>query len=143
MGASPGAAVALTKMNAEVDVRHVLPTIRVPALSIHRTGDRCLKVEEGQYVAGLIPGAKYVELSGEDHLPFIGDSDAILNEIEEFLTGARHTSEPERVLATVLFVDIAAPKGTTTQDQETSSEVLGRFLRVYKEGDCLVSRAPD
>ena len=107
MGASPGAAVALTKMNAEVDVRHVLPTIRVPALVIHREGDECLKAEEGRYVAGLIPGARYVELPGRDHLPFVGDQDAILDEVEEFLTGVRHAPEPDRVLATVLFLSIA------------------------------------
>jgi DNA-binding winged helix-turn-helix (wHTH) protein/pimeloyl-ACP methyl ester carboxylesterase/class 3 adenylate cyclase len=107
MGASPGAAVALTKMNAEIDVRHVLPSIRVPALVIHRAGDVCLKVEEGRYVAERIPGAKYVELPGVDHLPFVGDQDAILDEVEEFLTGVRHAQEPDRVLATVLFLNIA------------------------------------
>jgi pimeloyl-ACP methyl ester carboxylesterase/DNA-binding winged helix-turn-helix (wHTH) protein len=105
MGASPGAAVALTRMNAEIDVRHVLPTIRVPALVIHRTGDRCLKVEEGRLVADSIPGAKLVELSGSDHLPFVGDQDAILDACEEFLTGVKHSMEPDRVLATVLVTE--------------------------------------
>src|SRR5215212_10097568 len=89
MGASPGAAEALTRMNTEVDVRNVLPTIRVPTLVIHRTGDLCLRVEEGRYVASRIPGAKFVELPGVDHLPFVGDQDAILGPIEEFLTGVR------------------------------------------------------
>jgi DNA-binding winged helix-turn-helix (wHTH) protein/pimeloyl-ACP methyl ester carboxylesterase len=106
MGASPGAAVALTKMNAEVDVRHVLPTVRVPALVIHNRGDLCLKVEEGRYVASRIPGARFVELPGRDHLPFFEDQETILSEIEEFLTGARHVREPDRVLATLLFVNI-------------------------------------
>ena len=82
MGASPGAAVALTKMNAEIDVRNVLPSIRVPSLVIHREGDMCLKVEEGRFVASQIPGCKYVELGGIDHLPFVGEQDEILNEIE-------------------------------------------------------------
>src|ERR1041385_2723738 len=77
MGASPGAAVALTQMNAEIDVRNVLPTIRVPSLVIHRSEDQCLKVEEGRFVAQRIPGAKFVELPGNDHLPFVGDQDAI------------------------------------------------------------------
>ena len=90
MGASPGAAVALTQMNAEIDVRNVLPSIRVPSLVIHRTDDQCLKVEEGRFVAERIPGAKFVELPGNDHLPFVGDQDAILDEMEEFLTGVRH-----------------------------------------------------
>ena len=107
MGASPGAALALTQMNAEIDVRHVLPSVRVPTLVIHRAEDQCLKVEEGRYVAGRIPGARYVELPGRDHLPFVGDQDKLLDEVEEFLTGARHTPEPDRVLATVLFTRIS------------------------------------
>jgi pimeloyl-ACP methyl ester carboxylesterase/DNA-binding winged helix-turn-helix (wHTH) protein len=106
MGASPGAALALTQMNAEIDVRQVLPSVHVPTLVIHRTGDQCLKVEEGRYVAEHIPSAKYVELPGQDHLPFVGDQDAILDEVEEFLTGVRHTLERDTVLATVLFTQI-------------------------------------
>lgn len=85
MGASPGAAVALTHMNAEVDIREVLPKIRVPALVIHRTGDRLLKIEEGRYLAAHIPGATMVELPGDDHLPFVGDQLSILSAIDEFL----------------------------------------------------------
>ena len=110
MGASPGAAVALTKMNAEIDVRSVLPSIRVPTLVIHRSGDLCLKVEEGRFVANLIPGSKYVELGGIDHLPFVGNQDEILDEIEEFLTGMRHAEEIDRVLATVMNVKIIDPQ---------------------------------
>lgn len=108
MGASPGAALALTQMNSEIDVRQVLPSIRVPTLVIHRSGDRCLTVEEGRYVASRIPGAKYVELPGADHLPFAGDQDAILMRIEEFLTGVSHAPEPDTVLATVLVLIGAA-----------------------------------
>ena len=85
MGSSPGAAVALTRMNADVDIRDVLPTIRVPALVIHRTGDRLLKVEEGRYLASHIPGATMVELPGDDHLPFVGDQLAVLSAIDQFL----------------------------------------------------------
>lgn len=106
MGASPGAALALTEMNAAIDVRHVLPTIRVPTLVIHRTGDECLKIEEGRYVANQIPNAKLVELPGNDHLPFVGDQESILEEVEEFLTGVRHHPEPETVLATILYMRI-------------------------------------
>jgi serine/threonine protein kinase/pimeloyl-ACP methyl ester carboxylesterase/DNA-binding winged helix-turn-helix (wHTH) protein/class 3 adenylate cyclase len=105
-GASPGAALALTKMNTEIDIRHVLPTIRVPTLVIHRTGDPCLKVEEGRYLAENIPGAKFIELPGVDHLPFVGDQDAIIDSIEEFLTGMRHAEEVDRVLATVLVAKV-------------------------------------
>lgn len=104
MGASPGAAVALTKMNAEIDVRNVLPTVRVPTLVIHRSGDLCLKVEEGRFVAEQIPASKFVELGGIDHLPFVGNQDEILDEIEQFLTGMRHMDEIDRVLATVINV---------------------------------------
>ncbi|HYV13803.1 MAG TPA: alpha/beta fold hydrolase [Pyrinomonadaceae bacterium] len=110
MGASPGAAVALTQMNAEIDVRNVLPSIRVPSLVIHRSDDQCLKVEEGRFVAQRIPGAKFVELPGNDHLPFVGDQDAILDEVEEFLTGVRHPIEPDTVLATVLVARLVGIK---------------------------------
>lgn len=110
MGASPGAAFSLTKMNAAIDVRNVLPSVRVPSLVIHRSGDRCLKVEEGRYVASLIPGARYVELPGDDHLPFVGDQDAILDEIESFLSGvARNDRELDRVLSTVLYLREVEP----------------------------------
>jgi pimeloyl-ACP methyl ester carboxylesterase/DNA-binding winged helix-turn-helix (wHTH) protein/class 3 adenylate cyclase len=108
MGASPAAASALTRMNAEIDVRHILPTIRVPTLVLHRTGDRCLLVHEGRYVASLIPDAKFVELPGDDHLPFVGDQDALLNEIEAFLRGARSAPAVNRALVTVLCGDVDA-----------------------------------
>lgn len=104
MGASPGAAVALTKMNAEIDVRGVLPSVRVPTLVIHRSGDMCLKVEEGRFVAGQIPDAKYVELGGIDHLPFVGGSEEILDEIESFVSGLDEADDYGRVLATVLSI---------------------------------------
>lgn len=116
MGASPGAAVALTKMNAEIDVRNVLPTIRVPTLVIHRAGDICLKVEEGRFVASKIPGSKFVELGGVDHLPFVGEQEEILEEIEEFLTGMRHAEEIDRVLATVLNVKIFENENQTFEN---------------------------
>jgi hypothetical protein len=93
-------------MNAEMDVRHVLPVINVPTLILHSVGDMALDVGGGRYMAGQIPGAKYVELPGNDHLPWLSDSDAVLGEVEEFLTGVRHGPEPERILATVLFTDI-------------------------------------
>ncbi len=132
MGASPGAAVALTKMNAEIDVRNVLPSIRVPSLVIHRTDDQCLKVEEGRFVAERIPGAKFVEFPGHDHLPFVGDQDAILDEMEEFLTGVRHKLEPDTVLATVLFTQIAEVDDRRNQSKRSSnSEELLRRLRAH------------
>jgi pimeloyl-ACP methyl ester carboxylesterase/DNA-binding winged helix-turn-helix (wHTH) protein len=113
MGASPGAAVALTEMNAEIDIRDVLPSVRVPTLVLHRSGDRCLFVEEGRYLAARIAGAEFVELPGDDHLPFVGDQQAILSEIAKFLARRRIRMPAERVLATVLTV-VAPP---TAQEQ--------------------------
>jgi pimeloyl-ACP methyl ester carboxylesterase/DNA-binding winged helix-turn-helix (wHTH) protein len=109
VGASPGAALALTKMNTEIDVRDVLKNVRVPTLVLHRTEDRCLLIEEGRYIASLIPGARFVELQGVDHLPFVGDQDSVLDEIEEFLIGARLSEESDRVLATVLLARFFFP----------------------------------
>jgi class 3 adenylate cyclase/pimeloyl-ACP methyl ester carboxylesterase len=104
--ASPGAALALARMNTQIDVRHVLPAVKVPALIMHRTGDKDSAVEEGRYIADRIPGAKFVELPGDDHLPWIGDQDALLDEVEEFLTGMRPARRTDRILATILFTDI-------------------------------------
>jgi class 3 adenylate cyclase len=106
LSVSPSAAVALARMNTYIDIREVLPSIRVPTLVIHRRGDRDVKMGNGVYLARHIPGAKFVELAGEDHIPNAGDSDAIIDEIEEFLTGVRPTGNPDRVLATILFTDI-------------------------------------
>jgi pimeloyl-ACP methyl ester carboxylesterase len=108
LSASPGAALAVMRMNKEIDVRPILPAVRVPTLIIHRTGDRVIDIEQGRYLAKQIPGAKLVELPGVDHVLLIGDMDAIMDEIEEFLTGVRHRAEADRVLATVLFTDIVA-----------------------------------
>jgi pimeloyl-ACP methyl ester carboxylesterase len=104
--ASPGAVEALQRMNIEIDARPVLGAIRVPTMVMHRTGDRVVKVEHGRYLAQHIPGARYVELEGDDHSWASGNSDLILAEIEEFLTGERRAAEADRVLATVLFTDI-------------------------------------
>jgi len=125
MGASPGAAAALTRMNAEVDIRHVLPTVRVPTLVIHRRGDRCLRIEEGRYLAEKIPGARMVELPGEDHLPFAGDQESILGAVERFVEEVRdvpHVST--RVLATCLFVRTDGDEATLAGlDEDAKREV--------------------
>ena len=113
--ASPGAAVALLRMNTQLDIRHLLPTLRVPALILHRTADRNANVEEGRWIAKQIPNARFVELPGEDHLPWIGDADSVLDEIEEFLTGTRPFPETNRVLATVLFTDIVGSTEMATR----------------------------
>jgi class 3 adenylate cyclase len=106
LSASPHAAAAVLRMNTGIDTRAVLPAIRVPALCIYRSEDPDVKVEEGRYIAGLIPGARFVELPGADHLMWTGDAAVMLDEIEGFLTGVRRGPEPDRVLATILFTDI-------------------------------------
>jgi class 3 adenylate cyclase len=107
LSASPGAAVGLLRMAAGIDVRPILPVIRVPTLVLHRR-ERFVLPANGRYLAEHIPGARFVELPGDDHLYFVGENDALADEIEEFLTGARPLPEPDRVLATVLFTDIVA-----------------------------------
>jgi class 3 adenylate cyclase len=107
--ASPGAIRALMRANYDLDVRHVLPAIQAPTLILHRVGDRTVPVEAGRYLAQHIRGARYVELPGDDHLLQAFDQttlDLLIDEIEEFITGARTGPEPDRVLVTVMFADI-------------------------------------
>jgi pimeloyl-ACP methyl ester carboxylesterase/DNA-binding CsgD family transcriptional regulator len=104
--ASPGAAVALSRMNSQIDIRYILPTIRVPTLILHRSGDENIPVGGSRYMAEQIPGARLVELPGIDHLVFAGDQEDVLGEIEQFLTGVRPTPESNRVLATILLTEI-------------------------------------
>lgn len=104
--APPSALPPLFEMLATTDVRDVLHTIRVPTLVIHRTDDPIVPVENGRYLAEHIPNAKYVELPGSDHMPFTGDWEAVVDEVEEFLTGTRRPRDINRVLATVLFTDV-------------------------------------
>ena len=105
LAASPGAARDLILMNSLIDTRKILPTVQAPTLVLHRTGDLDSRIEEGRYVAAHIPGARFVELAGDDHVPWI-DADQVVDEIEEFVTGVRPAREPHRVLATVLFTDL-------------------------------------
>ncbi len=128
LAASPGAAIAVWRMNKDIDVRHVLSTIRVPTLVLHRAGDRLTRVEQARYLAERIAGAKLVEFPGIDHIPWVGDADAVLNEIEEFLTGTRHAAEPDRVLATVLFTDIV---GSTERAAELGDRRWRELLEAY------------
>ena len=117
-----------------------LPAIKVPTLIMHRRGDRLIDVANGRYLAGQIEGARYVELPGEDHIWFAGDADALLDEIEEFVTGARGTHDPDRVLATVMFTDIvrstehAARLGDRRWHDLISDhdQLVGRQIAVYR-----------
>jgi class 3 adenylate cyclase len=112
LSASPGTAAVLLRVASQADVRHVLASVRVPTLILHRAGDPAAPVAHGRYLAEHIPGATYVELPGVDHPHFIGDADALLDEVQEFLTGSRGEAQPNRALLTVLFTDIV---GSTAQ----------------------------
>ena len=134
LGGSPSAAVHLTRMNSEIDVRPILPSIRVPTLILHRPGDARVSPEASRYLAEHIPGAKYVEVPGEDHLLWCGDANRVADEIEEFLTGSRPEIEPDRVLATVLFTDIV---DSTRQANEVGDQAWRSLLDRH---DALVRR---
>jgi class 3 adenylate cyclase len=107
MGANPAAAITLMKMNSQIDISGVLGTVQAPTLVLHRTNDPTISINGGRELARLIPNAKLVELSGDDHLGFVGaNSDQIVDEIHQFLTGSRVSDKSERTLATVMFTDI-------------------------------------
>jgi class 3 adenylate cyclase len=132
--ASPGAATAIMKMNREIDVRNVLAATRVPTLILHRKAEHVLDVGHARYMAQHIPGAKLVELEGEDHQPWLGDSNAVLNEVEKFLTGKQQVLEPERVLATVLFTDIVgSTERAATLGDRPWRELLEAFYAKVRE----------
>jgi class 3 adenylate cyclase len=131
--ASPGAAAALMRMNTQIDIRGVLPTITVPTLVVHRTGDRDANVAEGRWIAKQIPGARFVELPGEDHIPWVGDTDRLLDLVEEFLTGSVPIQAVDRVLATVLFIDIVGSTQRAAELGDTRwTELLGAFFRIVR-----------
>lgn len=113
MAASPGAAAALLRMNLEIDITPVLPTIRVPTLVLHDVVGLPILADADRYLAQNIPGAKYVEVPGGYHWPWMGESDMLLDEVQEFLTGVRPGPDPDRVLATILFTDIVGSTETT------------------------------
>ena len=127
--ASPAMVQQIFEMFLDIDVRAVLPTIRVPTLVLHRRGDRVVNRRAGEELAAQIPGARYVELPGIDHLPWAGDSEAVLGEIEEFLTGTRSAPEPERVLATVMFTDIV---GSTERAAELGDARWRELLSAHQ-----------
>jgi class 3 adenylate cyclase len=134
LSASPTAAITLMRMNSQIDVRHILPTIRVPTLILHRSGDTRVNVEGGRYLAANIPGAKYVEFPGSDHILWAGNVDSVADEIEEFLIGTHSEIEPDRVLATVLFTDLV---GSTTRAEEMGDR---RWRVLLNEHDQIVRR---
>lgn len=126
---SPKAAVAIGNMNSSIDIRNILSTVRVPTLILHRSGDKEANIEEGYYIRDRIPGAKFIELEGEDHFPIVGDFDSILNEVEEFITGVRPTQDPDRILATVVFTDIV---GSTDLIEELGDRKWKNLLEDHR-----------
>jgi pimeloyl-ACP methyl ester carboxylesterase len=112
---TPRDAVAFMRVGHAIDVRDVVPTVRVPTLIVHRVDDPVCHVENARFLAANIPGARYVELPGSLHIPWAGSGDEILAEIREFLTGVRESPESNRVLATVLFTDIVGSSERATE----------------------------
>lgn len=142
--ASPGAALALAQMNTHIDLRPVLPTIQVPTLIIHRTGDRDARIEEGRYLAASIPGAQFLELPGVDHLPWVGDADAILDAIEGFLSQLKLLHAPARTLATVASVRLSPIRSqirseTLTQCSAAMRQVIARQAGDVQQGAALLA----
>jgi len=127
--ASPAMVRALAQFNREIDVTQVLPIIDVPTLVLHRAND-FIPSDYGRYIAEHVPGARFVELEGGDHLPWLGNADAVADEVEQFLTGARHAVEPNRVLATMLFTDIA---GSTERAAELGDDRWRALLDSHNE----------
>jgi pimeloyl-ACP methyl ester carboxylesterase len=122
--ASPAMVLKIFEMFLDIDVRAILPTINVPTLVLHRRGDRVVNWRAGRELAAQIPGARYMELQGIDHLPWAGDPDAVLGEVEEFLTGTRSVPETNRILATVMFTDLVG----STERAATVGDVRWRDL---------------
>ena len=115
MSASPGLAMSALRIDAQLDMREVLPAIHVPTLLIHRVGDAVIPVEGARLMAEMMPEARLVELPGTLHWPWMGDSEAVIEEVEEFVTGERRRAEPDRALATVLFTDIVRSTDLASQ----------------------------
>ena len=146
MSASPGAAVALTEMNRDLDVRHVLPAVRVPTLVLHAVGDQVIDVRCGRYMAARIPHARYVELPSDDHLPWLADADTIGAEIERFVAEPNPAMEPDRVLVTVMAAgpEPSRRKGAAGDFREAARSEILRFRgRVLSEDGRLILAAFD
>ena len=132
--ASPGAALSLALMNANADITNILSSIKVPTLVLNRTGDKDAKIEEAKYIANRIPNAKFVELPGNDHLFWVGDSYSVIAEIEEFITGVRPTEIFDRVLSTILFTDIVSSTiHLSIQGDKKWMNVLGQHNQIVRK----------
>ena len=142
-GTSPAGAIALFDLYRDIDARPILPAIHVPTLVLHRRGDTVVPVAQGRYLAGQVPDARYVELSGDDHLRDRRRPGRDIDEVEEFLVGSRRAHEPERTLATVMFTDIVGSTERTGElgDRrwrhllERHNSVVRRQLAIHRGGE--------
>jgi len=115
LGASPSTGVKFTRMNGEIDIRHVLPSIHVPTLIVHATGDRVCSLSSGRYLAENIPGARLCEIESEDHLCHLTHTEEVVSEIEELVTGQRSAPIEDSVVTTILFTDIVGSTDLASQ----------------------------
>lgn len=140
MSAGPQGALELARLNTEIDVRHVLPAIRVPTVVMHREGDRDSSVEEARYIASHIPGARLAVFPGDDHLLYAGDIGPVLDEIRAVMTGVRGHADADRILATILFTDIVGSTALAARlgDRawrarlEDHHAAIGRHVRTHR-----------
>ena len=134
LSVSPTAAVALARMNAQIDVRQLLDSIRVPTRVIHRSDDARVKIAGGRYLADHIQGARFIEIPGRDHPVWTGDIDRVVDEIEEFVTGVRPAPVHDRVLATIMVARLVMPERSAARFGDTLwSERLQRFRHTTKD----------
>ena len=137
---SPSAVVALTRANAQIDVRHLLPSIRAPTLVLHCSGDRAMELDHSRYLAQHIPGAKFVIIESDDHVPFGSGASEIIENVREFLTGERHGRDSDSVLGTIMFTDIvgSTEKASAAGDRrwtdllEAHNAAVRRELAAYR-----------
>jgi serine/threonine protein kinase/TolB-like protein len=134
--ASPGAALALAKMNTQIDIRNVLPAIRVPTIILHRAGDLDIDVGGSRYLARQISGAKYVELEGNDHLPWVGDQESILKEIELFVANIQRPVELDTILCTILVIQPSHTSQSLTHSRSSIVKEIERYRgRILQSDD--------
>jgi class 3 adenylate cyclase len=132
---SPSAVVALTKANAQIDVRHVLPSIHVPTLVLHSAGDRAMEIGHGRYLASRIAGAKFVVIDSDDHLPSASGAAEIIANVREFLTGERRGRHSDTVLGTIMFTDIvgSTEKASAAGDRRWADLLEAHNVAVRRE----------
>jgi class 3 adenylate cyclase len=134
LSASPAMAEALARLNAQIDIRPIIPSVKVPTLVMHRTGETLIRPAHSRYIADHIEGARHTEFAGTDHFPWLGDADAAIGEIEEFVTGVRPALSQDRVLATILFTDLVASTDRASHIGDRAwRDLIDRYGRLVKQ----------